>query len=83
MQSSHAHDHLVNEAANKESIESVAEMHPHHDNVPALALVVKAVDPREAGLVMVPAEKEACLLRQKVGVWKQPEKIIMKVAASA
>mmetsp|Transcript_60708 Transcript_60708/g.159058 ORF Transcript_60708/g.159058 Transcript_60708/m.159058 type:complete len:203 (+) Transcript_60708:48-656(+) len=57
----HAHDLLVDEAADWQAIEDVAELLPELDVVAALALVVEAVDARNRCTFVVAAQHEKVL----------------------
>mmetsp|Transcript_62791 Transcript_62791/g.204939 ORF Transcript_62791/g.204939 Transcript_62791/m.204939 type:complete len:322 (-) Transcript_62791:98-1063(-) len=57
----HAHDLLVDEAADWQAIEDVAELLPELDVVAALALVVEAVDSGDRRALVVAAEQEKVL----------------------
>ena len=56
-----AEDLLVHDRGEGEAVEDVAEHAPQLDVVPALALVVKAVDARDAVALVVPPEQKEIL----------------------
>ena len=56
-----AEDLLVDDGTAREAVEDVREGLPELDGMPALALVVKAVDPVDRGALVVPPEDEEVL----------------------
>mmetsp|Transcript_91951 Transcript_91951/g.233805 ORF Transcript_91951/g.233805 Transcript_91951/m.233805 type:complete len:308 (+) Transcript_91951:258-1181(+) len=57
----HAHDLLVDEAADWQAIEDVAELLPELDVVPPLALIIETVDAGDGGALVVAAQQEEVL----------------------
>lgn len=54
----HANDFIVNDGRARQAVESVAELLPHLDGIPATAFVVESVNSVNACTFVVPAEEE-------------------------
>jgi len=57
----HAHDLLINDAADRHAIEDVTELFPKLDVVPTLALIVKSIDARDGCAFVISTELEKVL----------------------
>ena len=57
----HAQNLIVDQSCNRQTVKAVSEDLPELDAVPALALIIEAVDPIDRGALVVPTQQEEVL----------------------